>query len=71
MRSGLLLGAPFATAEPTNIAEDDPAHSCYSGSWDNDKNGGSGFASWVTATEGTGADQHAGFFIADTSSNQA
>ena len=67
--SGLLLGAQLAGAEPTNIAEDDAAHSGYSGSWGNDKNGGSGFAAWITTSEGTGADQHAGFFIADTSSN--
>ena len=67
--SGLLLAAQFACAEPTNIAEDDAAHSGYSGSWGNDKNGGSGFAAWITTSEGTGADQHAGFFIAETSSN--
>ena len=63
------LAVQIAGAEPTNIAEDDAAHSGYSGSWGNDKNGGSGFAAWVTTTEGTGTDQHAGFFIADTSSN--
>lgn len=67
--SGLLLGANFAAAEPTNIAEDDAAQSSYGGSWGNDKNGGSGFAAWITTSEGTGADQHAGFFIADTSTN--
>ena len=65
----MLLGAQLAFAEPTNIAEDDAAHSGYGGSWGNDKNGGSGFAAWITTSEGTGTDQHAGFFIADTSSN--
>ena len=68
--TGFLLGAMTVSAELTNIAEDDGAHSGYSGSWGNDKNGGSGFAAWVTTTETSGSDQHAGFFIADTSSNQ-
>ena len=64
--SGLLLGGSMAFAEPTNIAEDAASQSGYGGSWGNDKNGGSGFAAWVTTSEGTGADQHAGFFIADS-----
>ncbi len=64
-----VLAAHTAVAEPTNIAEDDAAQSGYGGSWGNDKNGGSGFAAWITTSEGTGADQHAGFFIADTSTN--
>ena len=64
-----ILVQTSARTEPTNIAEDDAAHSGYSGSWGNDKNGGSGFAAWITTTEASGADQHAGFFIADTSSN--
>jgi hypothetical protein len=64
---GLLLGVHAACAEPTNIAEDDA--SSYGGSWGNEKNSGSGFAPWITVTEGAGQDQHAGFFIADTSNN--
>ena len=62
-----MLGANIAVAEPTNIAEDDAAS--YGGGWGHDKNAGSGFAPWVTTTEATDEDQHAGFFIADTTNN--
>jgi hypothetical protein len=58
------------SAEPTNIAEDDAAHSGYSGSWDSNKNGGSGFGAWIMTVEGNEGDRHSGFFIASTDSNK-
>jgi len=62
--------ARHASAEPTNLAEDDAARSGYSGSWDSGKNGGSGFAAWTMAMEGSGEKQHAGSFIASTETNK-
>jgi len=56
-------------AESTNIAEDDAAQSAYGGSWENGKSGGTGFGNWTQATEGSGENRHAGFFIASTSNN--
>ena len=56
-------------AESTVIAEDDASQSAYGGSWDNSKNGGSGFSNWSLTTEGNDNDRHSGFFIADTKSN--
>lgn len=64
-----LLAAHSAVAEPTNIAEDDAAHSAYGGSWNDNSNGGSGFGPWTTKTTTTGENSHAGFFIAETSKN--
>ena len=57
------------SAAPTNIAEDDAAHSGYSGSWDAGKNGGNGFGAWAMATEKDDTGRHAGFFIASTENN--
>jgi len=57
-------------AEPTNIAEDDAAHSAYGGSWESGKSGGSGLGSWTHTTEGSGENQHSGFFIASTDTNK-
>lgn len=57
-------------AEPTNIAEDDAAHSTYGGSWEANKNGGSGFGEWTMASEASGENRHAGFYIATTEKNK-
>ena len=65
-----LLLAANAVAEPTNVAEDDASHSAYGTAWENGKNGGSGFGPWALTSEGSGADRHSGFFIADTKNNQ-
>ena len=56
-------------AESIVIAEDEASQSAYGGSWDNSKNGGSGFSSWSLTTEGNDNDRHSGFFIADTKNN--
>ena len=58
-----------ARAESNVIAEDDASQSAYGGSWDNSKNGGSGFSNWTLTTEGNDNDRHAGFFIATTKDN--
>jgi hypothetical protein len=67
-----LISFPFTSqtwAESTVIAEDDASQSAYGGTWDNTKNGGSGFSNWTLTTEGNENDRHAGFFIADTKNN--
>jgi hypothetical protein len=56
-------------AESTVIAEDDASQAAYGASWDNSKNGGSGFSNWTLTTEGNDNDRHSGFFIADTKNN--
>ncbi len=67
---GVLFCAAQLSAEPTNIAEDDAAQSAYGGSWDNGKNGGSGFGPWTMASEGNEENRHSGFFIATNSNNK-
>ncbi len=66
----LLLLPSLAYGESAVIAEDDASQSAYGGSWDNSKNGGSGFSNWTLTTEGNDNDRHSGFFIADTKNNQ-
>jgi hypothetical protein len=56
-------------AESTVVAEDDASQSAYAGSWDNSKNGGTGFSNWTLTTEGNDNDRHSGFFIATTKNN--
>lgn len=65
----LLLGYPAASAEPTNLAEDDASQPAYGGGWDNSKSGGSGFGNWTLTTEGNDSDRHSGFFVASTDTN--
>lgn len=64
----------FATAAvlaaPTNIAEDDASKSEYAGGWDSGKNGGNGFGNWTMATDATGENRHAGFYVATTDNNK-
>lgn len=58
-----------ASAEPTNIAEDDASQ--YSDGWGSGKNGGTGFGAWTQTSEGNAAEnRHAGFFIATTDNNK-
>jgi hypothetical protein len=64
------LGINTGSAESTVIAEDDASQSAYSSSWDNGKNGGTGFGTWTMTTEGNGGDRHSGFFVASTDSNK-
>lgn len=64
--ASLLFFAHPATAEPTNVAEDDASQSAYGGGWDNGKNGGTGFGAWTVTSEGNDNDRHAGFYIAET-----
>jgi hypothetical protein len=59
----------FVTADQTNVAEDDASQDAYGGSFEGDKNGGSGFAEWKMTTEGNDENRHAGFFIATTEHN--
>jgi hypothetical protein len=66
----MLLIDPLGFAESAVIAEDDASQSAYGGSWDNSKNGGSGFSNWSLTTEGNDNERHSGFFIADTKNNQ-
>src|SRR4051812_37652492 len=66
----LLFAPSLGLAESAVVAEDDASQSAYGGSWDNSKNGGSGFSSWTLTTEGNDNDRHSGFFIADTKNNQ-
>jgi hypothetical protein len=68
--AGVLCVTTQISAEPTNIAEDDAAHSAYGGNWDNSKSGGSGFGNWTLTTEGNDAARHSGFFIASTENNK-
>jgi len=65
----LVLASPLF-AESSVIAEDDASQSAYGGTWDNTKNGGSGFSAWTLTTEGNDNDRHSGFFIAETKNNQ-
>ncbi len=66
----LLLAATVAFGEPANMAEDDAAKSEYGGSWEAGKNGGHGFGSWAMATDASGENRHAGFYIATTENNK-
>ncbi len=73
-RSLLLLSCLFlapvaAFADAMNTAEDDASQSAYGGSWDNAKNGGSGFGPWTMTNEGNDDSRHSGFYIADTKNN--
>ncbi len=63
------LAGYYARAESPVIAEDDASQSAYGSSWDNSKNGGSGFSTWSLTTEGNDSDRHSGFFIAGTKDN--
>ena len=65
----LSLVAGTAFAESLVIAEDDASQSAYGGTWDNTKNGGSGFGNWTLTTEGNDNDRHAGFFMAEPKNN--
>jgi hypothetical protein len=65
----LSLSLASAYGESSVIAEDDASESAYGGSWDNSKNGGSGFSNWTLTTEGNDNDRHSGFFIADPKNN--
>ena len=56
-------------AESSVIAEDEASQTAYGASWDNNKNGGSGFGPWTMTSEGNDKDRHAGFFIANTKNN--
>ena len=56
-------------AENTVIAEDDASESAYGSSWDNSKNGGSGFSNWTLTTDGNDNERHSGFFIAEIKYN--
>lgn len=61
--------AGVIAAESIAIAEDDANQAAYDGSWDNSKNGGSGFSNWALTAEGNDNERHSGFFIATNKDN--
>ncbi len=65
----IVIASPLF-AESNVVAEDDASQSAYGGTWDNTKNGGSGFSAWALTNEGNDSDRHSGFFIAETKNNQ-
>ena len=65
----LFATSPLINAENTVIAEDDASDGTYGSSWDNSKNGGSGFSNWTLVTDKNEHDSYAGFFIAEVKNN--
>ena len=66
-----LLIAPtnLQAGDRINIAEDDASHSAYNSGWSGGKNAGLGFGEWILRSKnGASGNSHAGFYIADTSS---
>ena len=68
----LLIGlSTVQSSDRINVAEDEASHSAYNGGWESGKNSGSGFGAWLFRTAGGAQpDSHAGFFIANSSTQR-
>ena len=66
--SALAVISAAQASDRINIAEDEASHSAYNGGWESGKSSGTGFGAWILRTfGGVQADSHAGFFIANSS----
>ncbi len=65
-----VISLPLAAKEQVPTADDNASQGAYDGGWGDGKNGGKGFGSWtIKSASVSGAESHAGAFIADTEAN--